>query len=101
MNRLRFLGFFIFSICIMLTLNSCKKVVKGCMDSSALNYNSNATVDDGSCKYTTHSPGESFGGGLVFYVDGTGRHGLISVETDQSTGIAWGLVPYNIVSNAT
>ena len=34
---------------------TCKKeetVVSGCTDSTALNYNSNATQDDGSCTYT-------------------------------------------------
>ena len=34
--------------------------------------------------------GASFGGGIIFYVDGTGSHGLISAVTDQSTGAPWG-----------
>ncbi len=40
-----------------IALYSCKKktdtsmVVKGCMDSSSLNFNPNATQDDGSCTY--------------------------------------------------
>jgi hypothetical protein len=36
-----------------------------------------------------HYVGESFGGGIVFYVDGTGQHGLIAATADQSTGIQW------------
>jgi hypothetical protein len=32
-------------------LHSCKKDVAGCMDSTSINYNANATKDDGSCKY--------------------------------------------------
>jgi len=36
-----------------------------------------------------HSIGENYGGGIVFYVDETGQHGLIAETTDQSTGIAW------------
>jgi len=40
-----------------------------------------------------HFVGESFGGGIVFYVDGTGQHGLIAATSDQSNGIAWG--PYS------
>ena len=33
--------------------------------------------------------GESFQGGIIFYIDGTGQHGLISATVDQSTSIAW------------
>jgi hypothetical protein len=36
-----------------------------------------------------HFVGESFGGGIVFYVDGTGQHGLIAATSDQSTGSQW------------
>jgi len=36
------------------------------------------------CKQTnTHKVGERFGGGIVFYVDSTGQHGLIASEKDQ------------------
>jgi len=34
--------------------------------------------------------GQSYGGGLIFYIDGTGKHGLICAPTDQSTGAKWG-----------
>ncbi len=34
--------------------------------------------------------GQSYGGGIIFYIDGTGLHGLISAPTDQSTGAPWG-----------
>lgn len=33
--------------------------------------------------------GQSFGGGIIFYVDGTGQHGLISSVSDQSTTDIW------------
>ncbi len=36
-----------------------------------------------------HTIGESYGGGIVFYVYDGGRHGLIAATTDQSTGIRW------------
>jgi hypothetical protein len=34
--------------------------------------------------------GESYGGGIIFYIDGTGRHGFVCAPTDQSTGALWG-----------
>lgn len=37
-----------------------------------------------------HYIGESYGGGIIFYLDETGEHGLISAQTDQSTGAEWG-----------
>jgi hypothetical protein len=36
------------------------------------------------------SIGLSYGGGIIFYIDGTGQHGLISATSDQSTGAEWG-----------
>jgi hypothetical protein len=38
---------------------------------------------------SSHSIGESYGGGIVFYVYDGGQHGLIATTTDQSTGIQW------------
>lgn len=37
---------------ISITYNSCKKEISGCTDLQADNYNSDATVDDGSCTYS-------------------------------------------------
>ena len=36
-----------------------------------------------------HYIGESYGGGIVFYVYENGKHGLIVSSTDQSTGVYW------------
>jgi hypothetical protein len=41
----------------------------------------------------TSSPftiGQSYGGGIVFYIDCTGLHGLIAPTSDQSAGSLWG-----------
>ncbi|MCX6313954.1 MAG: hypothetical protein NTX08_04400 [Sphingobacteriales bacterium] len=38
---------------------------------------------------TVHFIGESYGGGIVFYVYDNGQHGLIAATADQSTGIQW------------
>jgi hypothetical protein len=35
------------------------------------------------------SIGDTYQGGIIFYLDASGCHGLISAPTDQSTGIAW------------
>ena len=37
----------------------------------------------------SHFIGESYGGGIVFYVYDNGQHGLIAAAADQSTGIQW------------
>ena len=39
---------------------------------------------------TGHYIGESYCGGIVFWVDETGKHGLIAATDDQSIGIQWG-----------
>jgi hypothetical protein len=36
-----------------------------------------------------HKIGDSYGGGIVFYVDATGQHGLVAATADLSTGIQW------------
>jgi len=33
--------------------------------------------------------GQSYQGGKIFYIDGTGQHGLIAATSDQSTGNLW------------
>jgi hypothetical protein len=37
-----------------------------------------------------HYIGESYGGGIVFYVYDGGLHGLIAATTNQSTALRWG-----------
>lgn len=44
--------------------------------------------------------GQSFGGGIIFYIDGTGQHGLIAALNDISTGIIWHNGNY-VTTNAT
>lgn len=78
--------------CIV-SLNSCKKKITGCTSETALNYNFDASEDDGSCI----DVGSSYEGGLLLYVlqpgdtgyDAKVKHGLIAAPTDQSTGIRW------------
>lgn len=47
-------------------------------------------VYNGTAWYSTvHFIGESYGGGIVFYVYDNGQHGLIAATADQSPGIRW------------
>ena len=55
---------------------------------------------------TSHTLGESYGGGKVFWINQDGTHGLIAAEQDQSivthprTGVSWFEAP-DYVSNPT
>jgi hypothetical protein len=51
--------------------------------------NGNETYNGSSWVSNTHYIGESYGGGIVFYVYDNGQHGLIAANYDQSTGIRW------------
>lgn len=51
--------------------------------------NESATAQPAESSATAHSIGENYGGGIVFYVDSNGQHGLIAAKTDQGTGTAW------------
>lgn len=53
--------------------------------------------------FTTATPstpyiGENFAGGIVFYVDGSGLHGLVSATSDQGTA-AWGCYGTDILTD--
>jgi hypothetical protein len=53
--------------------------------------NSRGTAYGNEVSFTSlsFSIGLSYGGGIIFYTDGTGLHGLISATTDQSTYLQW------------
>ncbi len=45
---------------------------------------------------TTYSVGDFAQGGVVFWVDETGQHGLVCAKDDQSTGIRWYAGTYGV-----
>ena len=73
----------------------------GCMDETACNYNPEANMADGSCEYadlgydcdgnfTEYVVGTEAEGGIVFYVDETGQHGLVAALEDLEGYYEWG-----------
>jgi hypothetical protein len=45
--------------------------------------------------------GALYGGGIIFYIDGSGQHGLIAAPGDQSTAAAWGCFGTDVYATAT
>jgi len=90
--------------------SSCIPVVEGCTDSSMCNYNSSANTDDDSCynndlgcgcdvplpeegyncqgNLMIAQIGDTLDGGLVFFIDESGQHGLIADFEDLGF-MAW------------
>jgi hypothetical protein len=46
-----------------------------------------------------HAIGDRYGGGIIFYIDGTGKHGLIAAATNESFSEQWG--SHSITTEAT
>jgi hypothetical protein len=62
--------------------------------------NCNETYNGSSWVSNTHYIGESYGGGIVFYVYDNGQHGLIAATADQITNIEWYNGTYRITGTA-
>ncbi|MCX6271857.1 MAG: hypothetical protein NTU44_11675 [Bacteroidetes bacterium] len=58
-------------------------------------HNCNETYNGSTWIGNSHYIGESFGGGIVFYVYDNGQHGLIAATADQSAGVQWNDSYYN------
>ena len=74
------------------------EVVYGCTGADHCNYNPEANTDDGSCIYPEQfydcdgnslqvlEIGALMNGGIVFYIDETGQHGLVAATEDLTEG---------------
>jgi serine/threonine protein kinase len=45
--------------------------------------------------------GDTYAGGIIFYIDGTGQHGLVCAAYDQSTKSQWGCYDNTIYGTST
>jgi len=80
----------------------------GCIDTIACNYNSIVVIDDESCIYPEQGLdcegniniqlGDEAFGGIVFYIDSTGEHGLVS-STEDIEGESGDLYQGQIMNN--
>jgi len=99
--------FVVLSLLVLPILTSAAVPVPGCMESGALNYNSLATVDDGSCEY---AGGQPFFGKLLFPVSQYSSNTnfatrvagyiwvgqLVSMESNVTFGVA--ITPNNVIA---
>jgi hypothetical protein len=79
---------------LFITIFSCTKQNINKPDTS---FNNASSSDKSTTAFTI---GEHFGGGIIFFIDNTGQHGLIAAATDQGTGIRWNNGK-NVITNAT
>ena len=61
----------------------------GCIDESTWTYQDIATIDNGLCNYSELEVGALGLGGIVFYIDETGEHGLVAALEDLGS-YEWG-----------
>lgn len=62
--------------------------------------NASGTAYGNEVNFKTNPPsiGDTYQGGIVFYLDKTGAHGLIAAQTNQSSSVAWGCAGTNITN---
>ena len=90
-----------FNTCLVRPTRAFGDWTEGCMDQIACNYNPEANMADGSCEFpeqgydcegniTEYVVGMEAFGGIVFYVDGTGEHGLVAAMEALTESYEWG-----------
>jgi hypothetical protein len=53
-------------------------------------YSNKKNDNNPNSKPTDYYIGQNYGGGIIFYIDSTGQHGLIAATADQSKSMQWG-----------
>ena len=62
---------------------------------------STQTKDNAVAKTTGHYIGERFGGGIIFYIDSTGEHGLIADPVDSKRKYLWNNGAYILIGSTS
>ena len=79
------------AVCMLVCIMSCTKdATKSAATQSSTSNNSVASF----------TIGQAYHGGIIFYIDNTGNHGLIAATSDQGTGISWKKTK-NVLTGAT
>ena len=63
--------------------------ITGCTQLLSVPYALHAKTADAADNVPSYAIGDFAHGGIVFWVDETGQHGLVCAKSDQSTGIRW------------
>ena len=107
---------------ILATQDDGSCLIEGCNDNTACNFDPIVNIANNSCEYPQGGydcdgdviileiGGEAFGG-IVFYIDGSGNHGLVAANNDitdgaysnssgGNSGFAWGCSDGNDISGA-
>lgn len=88
-----------FAFLLFIAIASCtKESMKGSTTQSS-SQPTTQTTNDAVQAATVHHIGDAFGGGIIFYIDTTGKHGLIAAKKDQGTGIRWYNKGYVLIGN--
>jgi len=89
MNSLYILIILVFSANAQLAQSAhTGKALKILKDDGSITYINTSAVD----KITFETPlaiGDTHEGGIIFYLDASGEHGLVAASSDQSSGIQW------------
>ena len=77
--------------------SACPSIVEGCTDSTATNYNAEATVDDGTCEYPVLEAANLF---ISEAAEGSSNNKYIEIFNNTDETVSLGMYAYPTVGNA-